>query len=39
MLFQICISTNYFSEDHFDAAVTINLTGLLVMATLFKDNR
>ena len=35
--FQICIATNFFSQDFFDAIVTVNVTGLLVMATLFND--
>ena len=33
-IFQISFSTNYY-EDHFEANVSVNLTAMLVIATLF----
>ena len=33
--FQSSFATNYFIEEHFEAIVTVNLTALLVMVTLF----
>ena len=35
--FQICIGSNYYTEGHFEATVTVNLTGLLVMVTQLND--
>ena len=32
---QASFATNYFSEDHFEATVTVNITALLVMVTLY----
>ena len=34
---QVCIASNYFTEGHFEAVITVNLTGLLVLATMFND--
>ena len=36
-VFQICFATNYMADEHFDTIVAVNLTGLLVMVTLFND--
>ena len=33
----ICLLANYYLEDIFDVIIMINLTGLLVMTTLFND--
>ena len=33
--FQVSFSTNYYGKNHFDAIVTVNLTAMLVLATLF----
>ncbi len=35
LVFQVSFSTNYFDPQHFEAIVTVNLTALLVMATIF----
>ncbi len=35
LVFKVSFSTNHFSPQHFEAIVTVNLTALLVMATLF----
>ena len=34
----VCIAANYYTYDIFDVIVMINLTGLLVMATIFNDS-
>ena len=33
---QVCFGTNYYGVDHFDAVVAVNLTAMLVMATLYQ---
>ena len=32
----VCFGTNYYGVDHFDAVVAVNLTAMLVMATLYQ---
>ena len=36
MILQVSFGTNYYGVDHFDAIVTVNLTGMLVMVTLYQ---
>ena len=36
--FQVCMVANHYVDELFDAIIMINLTGLLVMATIFNDS-
>ena len=36
MFLQVSFGTNYYGVDHFDAIVAVNLTGMLVMVTLYQ---
>ena len=35
IMFQVAFSTNYAGTEHFKATVTVNVTAMLVIATLF----
>ena len=35
IFFQSSLTTNYLTEFHFEASVTVNVTAVLVMVTLF----
>ena len=36
MCLKVSFGTNYYGVDHFDAIVAVNLTAMLVMATLYQ---